>query len=206
MLNDIPITIQKSKRIKTLSLSVMPSLEVILKIPYSCSQKMANDFLKNQETWLRTAFLEMKTKQYALNNRLNALQNQILVFNQEESLSKHSLLSLKKALKIYLEQQLPLIAQKMQTSYQGFNIRNNHRVLGSCSYNNRLSFALLIVCAKKEEINYVIIHELAHTIHKNHSKNFWNLVREFCPNYQILRDSLKQNMILYSQLIKRLKA
>ncbi|MFA4808592.1 M48 family metallopeptidase [Helicobacter pylori] len=205
MLDDIPITIQKSKKIKTLSLNITPSLEVILKMPNSCSQARASAFLKEQEAWLKKTLSAMQEKYSLLHSRLETYQNKILVFDEVKNANDYTLTELKKILKTYLEQQLPLIAQKMQTAYTGFNIRNNAKVLGSCSYHNRLSFALLLVCTQKEAIDYVIIHELAHTIHKNHSKNFWRCVQIFCPNYRILRECLKQNIIFYAQLLKTLQ-
>ncbi|WRG04862.1 M48 family metallopeptidase [Helicobacter pylori] len=205
MLDDVPITIQKSKKIKTLSLNITPSLEVILKMPNSCSQTRASAFLKEQEAWLKKTFLAMQEKHSLLHSRLETYQNKILVFDEIKNANDYTLTDLKKILKTYLEQKLPLIAQKMQTSYTHFSIRNNAKVLGSCSYHNRLSFALLLVCAQKEAIDYVIIHELAHTIHKNHSKNFWRCVQIFCPNYRTLRERLKQNIIFYAQLLKTLQ-
>ncbi|GAA8775319.1 M48 family metallopeptidase [Helicobacter pylori] len=203
MLDDIPITIQKSEKIKTLSLNITPSLEVILKMPNSCSQARAHAFLKEQEAWLQKTLSAMQEKYSLLHSQ--TYQNKILVFDEEKNANDYTLTELKKILKTYLEQQLPLIAQKMQTSYTHFSVRNNAKVLGSCSYHNRLSFALLLVCAKKEAIDYVIIHELAHTIHKNHSKNFWCCVEIFCPNYRALREHLKQRVVFYTQLLKPLQ-
>ncbi|MCQ2693862.1 M48 family metallopeptidase [Helicobacter pylori] len=205
MLDDILITIQKSEKIKTLSLNITPSLEVILKMPNSCSQARASAFLKEQEAWLKKTFLAMQEKHSLLHSRLETYQNKILVFDEIKNANDYTLTDLKKILKTYLEQKLPLIAQKMQTSYTHFSVRNNAKVLGSCSYHNRLSFALLLICAPKEAIDYVIIHELAHTIHKNHSQNFWRCVQIFCPNYRALREHLKQNIIFYAQLLKTLQ-
>ncbi|GAA8877204.1 M48 family metallopeptidase [Helicobacter pylori] len=203
MLDDIPITIQKSKKIKTLSLNITPSLEVILKMPDSCSQNRAHAFLKEQKAWLQKTLSAMQEKYSLLHSQ--TYQNKILVFDEEKNANDYTLTELKKILKTYLEQQLPLSAQKMQTSYTHFSVRNNAKVLGSCSYHNRLSFALLLVCAKKEAIDYVIIHELAHTIHKNHSENFWRCVEIFCPNYRALREHLKQRVVFYTQLLKQLQ-
>ncbi|WP_131130838.1 M48 family metallopeptidase [Helicobacter pylori] len=205
MLDDIPITIQKSKKIKTLSLNITPSLEVILKMPDSCPQARASAFLKEQESWLRKTLLAVQEKYSLLHSRLETYQNKILVFDEVKNANDYTLTDLKKILKTYLEQKLPLIAQKMQTSYTHFSIRNNAKVLGSCSYHNRLSFALLLVCAQKEAIDYIIIHELAHTIHKNHSKNFWRCVETYCPNYRTLREHLKQRVVFYTQLLKQLQ-
>ncbi|WP_033793874.1 M48 family metallopeptidase [Helicobacter pylori] len=205
MLDDIPITIQKSKKIKTLSLSVTPSLEVFLKIPHSCSQARANAFLKEQEIWLKKTFSIMQEKYSLLHANLKNYKEKILIFNEVKNANDYTLKDLKKILKTYLDHKLPLIAQKMQTSYTHFSIRNNAKVLGSCSYHNRLSFALLLICAQKEAIDYVIIHELAHTIHKNHSQNFWRCVQIFCPNYRALRERLKQRVVFYTQLLKQLQ-
>ncbi|EMG92019.1 hypothetical protein HMPREF1399_01305 [Helicobacter pylori GAM118Bi] len=205
MLDNIPITIQKSKKIKTLSLNITPSLEVILKMPDSCPQARANAFLKEQEAWLKKTLLAMQEKHSLLHTNLEKYKNKILVFDETKNANDYTLTELKKILKTYLERKLPLIAQKMQTSYTGFSIRNNAKVLGSCSYHNRLSFALLLVCAQKEAIDYVIIHELAHTIHKNHSQNFWRCVKTFCPNYRALREHLKQRVVFYTLLLKPLQ-
>ncbi|WRD63720.1 M48 family metallopeptidase [Helicobacter pylori] len=203
MLDDIPITIQKSKKIKTLSLNITPSLEVILKMPDSCPQTRVHAFLKEQKAWLQKTLSAMQKKYSLLHSQ--TYQNKILVFDEVKNANDYTLTELKKILKTYLEQQLPLSAQKMQTSYTHFSVRNNTKVLGSCSYHNRLSFALLLVCAQKEAIDYVIIHELAHTIHKNHSKNFWRCVQIFCPNYRALRERLKQRVVFYTQLLKQLQ-
>lgn len=43
-----------------------------------------------------------------------------------------------------------------------------------------------------EELDYVIIHELSHLVFFNHSKDFWDLVSKYCPNYKIVRKKLKE--------------
>jgi len=43
-----------------------------------------------------------------------------------------------------------------------------------------------------DKIDYVIIHELSHIIHFNHSKNFWNLVSKYCSNYKEIRKEMKE--------------
>ena len=41
------------------------------------------------------------------------------------------------------------------------------------------------------KIDYVIIHELSHFLHFNHSRSFWNQVEKYCPNYKKIRNELK---------------
>ena len=48
-------------------------------------------------------------------------------------------------------------------------------------------------------IDYIIIHELCHTIHFNHSKKFWNLVRDFSPNYKEHKLWLKKNFEMFNE-------
>ena len=47
--------------------------------------------------------------------------------------------------------------------------------------------------APKSVIEYVIIHELCHLIHPNHSKDYWQTVAKFCPTYQQEKQWLKEN-------------
>jgi predicted metal-dependent hydrolase len=62
--------------------------------------------------------------------------------------------------------------------------RKNKRTWGSCNYKNDLNFNFLLVKFPLEIIEYVVIHELAHIKHKNHSQRFWDLVEEYCSDYK----------------------
>ena len=55
---------------------------------------------------------------------------------------------------------------------------------GSCSAKGTISFSYKLIAAPDSTINYVIAHEFAHLVHMNHSKNFWRLVEQLCPNYK----------------------
>ncbi len=75
---------KKVKKIKTLSLNITPSLEVILKMPDSCSQNRAHAFLKEQKAWLQKTLSAMQEKYSLLHSRLETYQNKILVFDEEK--------------------------------------------------------------------------------------------------------------------------
>jgi len=64
---------------------------------------------------------------------------------------------------------------------------------GSCSADNRLSFSWRLIMAPYPAIDYVIIHELAHIKHKNHSKRFWGFVESVIPDYRQRRHWLNEN-------------
>lgn len=63
---------------------------------------------------------------------------------------------------------------------------------GSCSARGTISLTWRLVLAPPEIIDYVIIHELAHTRERNHSRAFWNLVEEQLPDYRQRRRWLKK--------------
>ncbi|WNC73176.1 SprT family zinc-dependent metalloprotease [Thalassotalea psychrophila] len=64
---------------------------------------------------------------------------------------------------------------------------------GSCDAKQRINLNWLLVMAPIEVIDYVIIHELCHTIHLNHSSKYWQLVSELYPNFKQAKAWLKQH-------------
>ena len=93
----------------------------------------------------------------------------------------------------YLESRVPALAQAMQLSYKSIQVRDYKARWGSCSSAGNLSFNWRIFMAPAEVIDSVIVHELAHTKHFNHSKQFWNLVYANCPDYKNRHAWLKEN-------------
>ena len=65
---------------------------------------------------------------------------------------------------------------------------------GVCNLkNNNVTLNLELSKYPKVYLNYVIVHELSHFIHPNHSKEFWLLVSKYCPNYKDIRKSMRTN-------------
>ena len=71
--------------------------------------------------------------------------------------------------------------------------KNQKSKWGSCSYINNLNFNYNAISKNIEVIDYLIVHELTHTLIKNHSKNFWLFIENILPNYKTLRQQLKNN-------------
>lgn len=63
-------------------------------------------------------------------------------------------------------------------------IKQQKRKWGCCTYDDRIFLNWHIIMARESAIEYVIVHELCHMVHKNHSKEFWNLVQKIYPNYK----------------------
>lgn len=64
---------------------------------------------------------------------------------------------------------------------------------GMCHSNGKIYINFKLIMAPKEVLNYVIIHELCHLVHPNHSKEFWSLVEQHCDNFKVHRNWLKDN-------------
>jgi len=78
----------------------------------------------------------------------------------------------------------------------GFNvgkviIRGQKTRWGSCSARRNLSFNYKLMKYREEVIDYVIIHEMCHLKEMNHSKKFWKLVENLCPDFKSLKKELK---------------
>lgn len=63
---------------------------------------------------------------------------------------------------------------------------------GSCSNKGVINFSWLLVMANEAAIDYVVIHELSHLKHMNHSRDFWRLVGQYEPDYKKRREELKR--------------
>ncbi|HHH53129.1 MAG TPA: M48 family peptidase, partial [Bacteroidetes bacterium] len=62
---------------------------------------------------------------------------------------------------------------------------------GSCSSDNCISFNYHLVKLSSSLIEYVVVHELAHIVHHNHSKDFWQLVNRYLPDYKIKEEKIR---------------
>ena len=83
--------------------------------------------------------------------------------------------------------------QTYNFSIKDIIIKNVSSKWGHCTHDNLIMLNLKLLNAKQEILDYVIIHELAHIKHKNHSTKYWNEVEKYCPNYKKLRKMLKDN-------------
>ena len=77
--------------------------------------------------------------------------------------------------------------------YNRISIRNQFSRWGSCSRKGNLNFNFRIALLPSELADYIIVHELCHLGEFNHSKKFWNLVTLTIPNWQRLRNELREN-------------
>lgn len=87
--------------------------------------------------------------------------------------------ALKKEAKNFLPQRVAELAQKHQLKYKSLTLRNTKSRWGSCTYDNKINLCIQLMRLPNELIDYVILHELTHTLEKNHSANFWHQLSLF---------------------------
>lgn len=72
-------------------------------------------------------------------------------------------------------------------------IKKQKKRWGSCSSKKNLNFNWKIIMAPLKVIEYLVVHELVHLIHPNHSKDFWQTVAEIIPDYEKKKEWLRIN-------------
>lgn len=74
-------------------------------------------------------------------------------------------------------------------------VKEQKRRWASCTYKNAILFNWRCSMAREDVVEYIVVHEMCHFEHKNHSKDFWNRVAEIIPDYKEKHEYLKKNGI-----------
>lgn len=97
--------------------------------------------------------------------------------------------------KIYLPARLNQLASAHGYKYKKIFIKNAKSRWGSCSSVNNINLNLHLMRLPDQLIDYVLLHELTHTVEKNHSKAFWQLLASTCPDAKKLDKELNKYQI-----------
>lgn len=84
-----------------------------------------------------------------------------------------------------LSQALARVARVCGLQFARMQIRQQRTRWGSCSASGTISLNLCLVFQAPEVLRYLLVHELCHTRHMNHSRRFWALVESFEPKYRV---------------------
>ena len=96
----------------------------------------------------------------------------------------------------YLRGRLALLNERTGLNGSALTLRFYKSRWGSCSHTGSLTLNRRLMLCRPDVIDYVIIHELCHLVHLNHSPRFWQLVEKHCPGWRRQRDWLKLNSAL----------
>jgi len=213
-----PDEIIRSRR-KTLSITVDSFGRLIVRAPYSCSEARIFAFLQEKENWILRKKTEMQGagtqlppenlhgyEMLLLGKRVKILltDSARVEFRGEENCLLLPQKNARQRLIRWLKENAKRIfsavtAQKsvqMNTTYKSVSVTSARGRWGSCSADNALHYSFRLIYAPKDVIEYVIVHELSHTLHKNHGKMFWAEVAKYAPDWKEKRAWLKTHGVL----------
>ncbi|BAK70589.1 M48 family metallopeptidase [Aliarcobacter butzleri] len=188
-LNEKQVTVKlvNKKNVKHCYIRVLKDDLIEIKSNIYFSLYDAKILVEKRKNWLENAI--KKVSKNAL------LEDEFLYLGEVKKLQDYNIKNLDKFYKNEIEKILPNIVEtfskRMDLYPTSISYRKNKRTWGSCNFKNGLNFNILLMKFPLEIMQYVVIHELSHIKHKNHSKNFWNLVEKYCPNYKQIEKEFK---------------
>jgi predicted metal-dependent hydrolase len=212
-----PYKLIRSKR-RTIALAITADASLIVRAPMNTPLSYIERLVNTKVDWIRKAVARVSSrprpvvheyidgesflylgKSYKLSIVKNA--DEKLIFRSAFILSakekKHAralfISWYKKEAKKKITERVEWCARRAGLSYKSVKITTASRRWGSCSTSNGLNFSWRLIMAPLSVVDYVVVHELAHLEHKNHSKAFWDRVKVMYPNYDKAQKWLKEN-------------
>ena len=210
-----PKRIVKSRR-KTIALVIDSDAELIVRAPFYASTSDIMRFVEAKQDWIVRKTQEMKQKKeerpkLALQEgeTIPYLGRECMIFRgltrkicfdgkafllpQSQDADKKLIQWYKKRAAVILQERVATIAESMQVSPAGVKVTSAKTRWGSCSGTDHLNFSWRLIMCPPEVVDYVVVHELCHILHKNHSKSFWESVGRVDVLYQEHENWLKEN-------------
>lgn len=180
-LYELPYTLLRSNR-KSCSISIAPDGQITLRVPMCATEREINHLLIDKRHWIITKYLELQEK------RKN-LPESHLTDTQRAALEKRYIAAAKE----YFPKRAAYYQAFTGGSYGRIAIRDQKTRWGSCSAKGTLSFNWRLMLAPPAILDYVVVHELCHLTHMNHSSAFWQKVESVYPDYRTARKWLKEH-------------
>ncbi len=169
------------------------------------SKKKIQNFLHEQKEWildknssLNTPFAEDSVmhylaKEYVIKHHTNTFKiDDNRIYLNASNPKKHSDDFYKTKAKEYLPARVNYWKDIMKTEFNALRFRCAKRRWGSCNSKGVITLNPYMMKLSYEMIDYIIVHELAHLVHLNHSSDFYTLVREYMPEYANIQRKIDQ--------------
>ncbi len=156
----------RSKR-KTVSISVDTECNITVRAPLRMTDSEIESFVTEKKKWLEKAVTEQMRK-----------------VKNAKTYTDEDIKLLRKKAKEILPQKVAYYSSIMGVEPTGVKINSAKKRYGSCSGKNSLNFSLYLMDKDERFIDYVVVHELAHIVHHNHSKDFYALIEKYMPDYK----------------------
>ena len=216
-----PYRVRRSRR-KTIAIHILPDGQVEVRAPLRTSPKFLDRFVQEKAEWIEKASTEARKRHEKrqafilkdgcllryMGDKLPLVCCEIEkpLFDKEcfyvpegfaEEKIKEAIVKLYRSeAKRVLNEKVHYFAEQMHARPTNVKINSARTRWGSCSGTNSLNFSWKLIMAPERAIDYVVIHELAHTFEHNHSAAFWNIVAAFMPDYKMQQSILKELGIL----------
>ena len=156
------IKLTKYKGAKNIRIRVKEDSKISVSLPYFIAYDEALRFLRTKRDWIK--------------EQIKAYCHKVI--SPEEAQAQKSIkealeAALRKEARNYLPRRLQELATKHGLKYKRVFIRNTRTRWGSCSHENNINLCIHLMKLPNDLIDYVLLHELTHTVHKNHSPRFW---------------------------------
>jgi len=197
----IPITLVR-KKVKNARIVVKNSTTVELIVPLRYSQLNVDYLVESKREWILKALSKVKLRENAVQLQQNArfIRGKIYIIHERlidtpfidyEQARLYGRMNhfegegfvriLKKEAKLFLSKRLLELADEFGFRINKIQIRSQSSRWGSCSSEKNISLNWKLFLVPPFVCDYVLLHELVHTEHLNHSQNFWNRLSEVCP-------------------------
>lgn len=210
--------IRTNPRARRLTLRLDTSGQPVVTVPRFTPKWFVTRFVNSQQDWIATQQARLKQTQDVFSTKTTVsvfgktyqkvvrptmssskviIQQDSLIISVHTGKKTSEVLNafLKNTASHYIVPRTHLLAKKMRVDFTKITLRAQSTRWGSCSSTGSLNFNWKLVHFTPEIIDSVIIHELAHRKHLNHSKDFWNFVEQFDPEYRLHRGWLKRQGI-----------
>ncbi len=215
-MKDIKIVIIKSHR-RTISLHIQNQGELIVKAPLFAPNFFINRFIDKNTDWIEKKMQQIISRKVKNKSKLDEGEKLLYLGNEYTIIFvKGSQIEIKgdkilvpiaakfrldkelnnwiiKQARETITKQVEYYANLMKARYTDLKFSDTKSQWGRCTYDNKLQFSWRLIMAPILVVNYVVVHELAHTVEKNHSKAFWSKVRLFNPSYKQQIKWLREN-------------
>jgi predicted metal-dependent hydrolase len=167
--------IKPSKRSHRIRISVSGG-RVIITAPPRVSQAYLDRIVESHRGWIERAI--RKHEKLTAGVKLS-----------QDVFDKNGFVDYTKAL---VKDNYMLIAAPYRVKLGKVSIKKMRSRWGSCSGRGNVSINMLLGKLPEELLEYVVIHELCHLVHHNHSRSFWSLVEKFTPEYKARKRELRR--------------
>ena len=180
---EIEVEIIRSKR-RSMAIQIRTDGSVVVRVPMHASDRAIKRFASAHARWIadnRGQMFERRKK----------LADNPYDIPAWESLSAAD----KKIAKQKIMEHVDYYARRMEIDYGSISMRNQKSRWGSCSSKGNLNFNYRLAYLPEELLDYVVVHELAHRRHMDHSAAFWEEVETYYPAYKKCRQMLNDILL-----------